>query len=392
MKMKQRWLYTFLPFLIVASIWWGLASLAAVQANSAECPVPSVPHPTIQSAVADSNCHTIQLTDPLYIENVTITRSVTIQGSGMYSTTVDGAASGTVFKIEPGLTVTITDMSVTNGSNTNGGGIHNMFSHLKLRQVQVFSNAGSYAGGGVFNDYNSILEIANSAIHHNTAVIGGGVYNGGLVDISNSQMTITGTVIYSNTATSGSGGGFYNNLEALTNIANSTISLNKAGGLGGGLDNLGWINMMNVTINGNDSPFGGGIFNSGQITVGNTIIANSLNGSNCVLSASINSIGHNLDSDDSCGLTTVGDITNTNPLLGPLQDTGGPTLTHDLLPNSPAQDAGDDIICQSAPVNGVDQRGVSRPQGPACDIGAFEKSAAGELPYKNYLPIVRRQE
>lgn len=392
MKMKQRWLYTFLPFLVVALIWWGLASLAAVQAYSAECPVPSVPHPTIQSAVADTNCHTIQLTDPLYIENVTITRSLSIYGSGMYSTTVDGAASGTVFKIEPGLMVTITDMSVTNGSNTNGGGIHNMFSYLKLWQVQVFSNAGSYAGGGIFNDYNSILEIANSAIHHNTAVIGGGVYNGGLVDISNSQMTITGSVIYSNAATSGSGGGLYNNLEAQTDIANSTISFNRAGSAGGGLENLGFISMMNLTINGNDSPFGGGLFNSGQITVGNTIIANSPNGSNCVLSGSLNSIGHNLDSDDSCGLTAVGDITNTNPLLGQLQDNGGPTLTHALLANSPAQDAGDDIICQSALVNGIDQRGVSRPQGPACDIGAFEKMVVVDLPYKNYLPIVRRQE
>ncbi|NIR26605.1 MAG: hypothetical protein GWN04_00445, partial [Gammaproteobacteria bacterium] len=90
---------------------------------------------------------------------------------------------------------------------------------------------------------------------------------------------ITGSVIYSNTATSGSGGGFYNNLEAQTDIANSTISFNSAGSAGGGLENLGFINMMNLTINGNDSPFGGGLFNSGQITVGNTIIANSPNGS-----------------------------------------------------------------------------------------------------------------
>ena len=77
--------------------------------------------------------------------------------------------------------------------------------------------------------------------------------------------------------------------------------------------------------------------------------------------------GHNLDSDNTCNLSSVGDLPNTDPLLGPLQDNGGPTETHALLPESPAIDAGDNAACPS-----TDQRGIIRPQGSACDIGAFE--------------------
>jgi len=63
---------------------------------------------------------------------------------------------------------------------------------------------------------------------------------------------------------------------------------------------------------------------------------------------------------------------NTDPLLGTLEDNGGPTQTHALLGGSPAIDMGDDVICAAAPVDGIDQRGVARPYGAACDIGAFE--------------------
>jgi hypothetical protein len=71
--------------------------------------------------------------------------------------------------------------------------------------------------------------------------------------------------------------------------------------------------------------------------------------------------------DNTCGL-----IGGSDPLLGPLQNNGGPTKTHALLPGSPAIDAGNDAVCAADPVNGLDQRGVARPQGASCDIGAYE--------------------
>jgi hypothetical protein len=81
------------------------------------------------------------------------------------------------------------------------------------------------------------------------------------------------------------------------------------------------------------------------------------------------SLGHNLASDGSCVLNGTGDITNTNTLLGPLHDNGGGSPTHALLYSSPALDAAGLIGCPAS-----DQRGVPRPQGAACDIGAYEET------------------
>lgn len=86
------------------------------------------------------------------------------------------------------------------------------------------------------------------------------------------------------------------------------------------------------------------------------------------LGGAISSQGNNISSDESCPFTQSTDKRNTNPLLGPLQDNGGPTDTRALLAGSPATDAGSNAACPT-----TDQRGVERPQGTACDMGAFEK-------------------
>jgi uncharacterized repeat protein (TIGR01451 family) len=83
--------------------------------------------------------------------------------------------------------------------------------------------------------------------------------------------------------------------------------------------------------------------------------------------------GHNLDSGNTCGFVEPGDLQNTDPLLGPLANNGGPTQTHALLPGSPAIDAGGECIAFP------DQRGVVRPQGAACDIGAYELAVPVDL-------------
>jgi hypothetical protein len=172
----------------------------------------------------------------------------------------------------------------------------------------------------------------------------------------------------------GTGGGIANG-GTLT-VTNSTISGNSAFESGGGIDNGGTLTFTDSTISRNSSgsnffnPIGSGdgISNSGTAMAAMSIFANAGGGNLDVTSgAQFVSLGHNLFSDTPRVALDPTDLINTDPLLGPLDDNGGPTLTHALLPGSPALDAG-------VPVAGVttDQRGISRPQGGAPDIGAFE--------------------
>lgn len=153
-----------------------------------------------------------------------------------------------------------------------------------------------------------------------------------------------------------------------------------------GIDHRGGndVAIVSSTITSNHAIKGGGGLNSGQgyvpvsseIALGRVRLRNSIvagntseaGPSNCHVSAQvIESTGHNLDSDDSCFLTATGDLPRRNPLLAALSDNGGPTETVAPRAGSPAIDAGAAHGCPQH-----DQRGVARPQGAACDIGAVE--------------------
>ena len=124
--------------------------------------------------------------------------------------------------------------------------------------------------------------------------------------------------------------------------------------------------VSNSTFSGNSATYGGGIRKIyGTLTLENTIVANSPTGGNCI--GTVTDGGGNLSYPDS---TCPG--INSEPLLGPFQNNGGPTQTMALGQGSAAIDAADDAICAAPPVQNRDQRGVIRPQGPHCDIGAYE--------------------
>jgi hypothetical protein len=184
-----------------------------------------------------------------------------------------------------------------------------------------------------------------------------------------------------NTSMSGAGG-IANGGGATANISNTTISGNVNSGFqGGGIINDGTLTLSNSTVAGNSADGrGGGIHEGslGSLNVINTIIANNAGGNCSIFSGSFVSLGHNLSNDTSCPLSASGDLVNTDPQLGPLQDNGGPTLTHALQPGSPAIDAIPVGACTDKYGNPIttDQRGVVRPQGSACDIGAFETESA----------------
>jgi predicted outer membrane repeat protein len=165
------------------------------------------------------------------------------------------------------------------------------------------------------------------------------------------------------------GGGIFNYGGALT-VNNSTFSDNTATE-GGGISSESHLTLTvtNCTFSGDQATEGGGIFTRDPDTVAmlrNTIIANSPTGGNC--SGTITDGGGNLSFPD-----TTCPVINADPLLGPLQNNGGPTWTMELGEGSAAIDAADDAICAAPPVNNLDQRGFIRPWGAHCDIGAVEQ-------------------
>jgi len=267
-----------------------------------------------------------------------INKDLTISGPGADSLAISGNNASRVFKITTG-TVNISGMTIRNGSGSGaggGGGVNNSGT-LTLSGVTISNNSeGAGFGGGAIFDSGDLTLINATITGNSSPAGGGGIYTRGV-------LTLTNVTINGNTSATGGGLRFDAGTATLTNV---TISGNTTANEGGG----------------------GGICNGGvggTATLRNTIVANDPSAGNC--SGPIISSGHNLSSDNTCGFHGTGDLNNTDPLLGPLQDNGGPTFTQALLPGSPAIDAADPTDFPT-----TDQRGVPRPQGSGPDIGAYE--------------------
>lgn len=303
------------------------------------------------------------ITFPLGVSKITVTRSippvtdtVIINGNGP-DTTINGSAStGTaswrIFVVGPGGDLTLTNMTLRNGhcdgscefaGTQNGGAIVNE-GELTVDSCIFSGNISSGANGGAIANDQGTVTVTNSTFLSNMAVGSGG---GGAIS-NNGTLTLSTNTFYSNSTGNGNGGAILNDGNA--NLTNNTISENySSGGNGGGLYNSGTLHITNTIIA--DSSAGGDCHNTGGGTIGTN--------------------KNNLVEDNSCTPAISGD-----PILGPLTDNGGPTPTMELLqiPNkSPAINAGDNAACPL-----VDQRGVTRPDSWACDIGAYE---ATYIPY-----------
>jgi len=282
------------------------------------------------------------------------------------STVSGNGGGGGIFNIG---TLTLTNSTVSGNTSTsnNGGGIYNSGGTVTLINSTVSGNTNNFFGGGIWN--NSTLTLTNSTVSGNTTNSnGGGVYNTG-------TLTLTNSTVSGNTATD-FGGGIFNDPDGTLTVTNTTISGNSTDGDGGGIYNVGTLTLTNSTVSGNTATDGGGIYIlGGTAELINAIFALNLapTGPDCF--GSPTSLGYNLIGEDTgCGYTAatgdlVGDGANPiDPLLGPLQDNGGPTFTHALLDGSPAIDHIPTELC----IVDNDQRGIPRPQGSACDIGAYE--------------------
>jgi len=282
--------------------------------------------------------------------------------------------------IEAWYTSTLSNLDLVGNSAPDGGGLCLGFHspQTQLWNSSLVSNTATNQGGGLY--LSMMLQGGNDIFAGNSA---GG--NGGAIYASG-NLTLTDSAIYSNTA-GGQGGGLFDDYYPIT-LSNNTISNNRARLGGGGLATLsGTISANNLTIAGNiadsdnnGSGDGGGVFLTpdGQLEWQNSILAGNVDLSSQApdCAGTLITGGHNLiQSTLGCAIsgTASGDITGTAALLGPLQDNGGPTWTEALLPGSPAIDAGSPLAPGSGGAcEATDQRGVARPQGLACDIGAYE--------------------
>ena len=269
--------------------------------------------------------------------------------------------------------VTATILSTTVSGNSAGGVVASPHffggrAYITISDCTISGNFSTTGGGGIFAT-NTSLNVANSTISGNsTGSSGGGISISGSALVPGSS--IVNSIISGNSAKT-SGGGIGGGGGDLS-IVNSTVSGNSAGTSGGGIFTSNTsLRVADSTITGNSAPSGGGIYNVGSVEVSNTILNAGALGENIFNNGgTVTSHGYNLSSDDGGGyLTGPGDQINTHPLLGPLQDNGGPTFTHALLPGSPAIDAGDPNF-HPPPFN--DQRGCLRVINGRIDIGSFE--------------------
>jgi len=324
----------------------------------------------------------------LTLANCAVDVNEAFGGGGIYNDGAGGSA-----------TLTIVDSTVTGNRATGGnvgfggGGIYNNGSLTIINSTISgnFADSGSPynlgIAGGIFSQ-GGTLTITNSTIAGNFARNRGGGIS------SCSTLAITDSIVSGNGAGGGknnwpgSGGGIYADCGTVT-IRNSTISGNsvsgrdfKEPGFGGGIYAVGTVTISNSTLSDNlvlNYGNGGCIWNGETVEIGNTIL-NSGQPDNIFSSfGTVTSNGYNLSSDNGGGyLNGPGDQINTDPLLGPLQDNGGPTLTYALLPGSPAIDAGDPNF---TPPPWYDQRGPDfwRLRNGHIDIGSFEVQSGAKV-------------
>lgn len=329
------------------------------------------------------NLGALTLTQSIVTQNVS-SGSVNFQGGGIRS---DGS-----------LTVIESTVS-SNTTDGDGGGIFNK-GPLSVTDSRIVDNVagaqgGGATGGGITQFQGNVANILRSTVSGNHAAtvsgtFGSAIGQGGGLSVRGGTMNVTDSTVSGNTAGSGGGGiqlAFFS--ASAVNVNNSTISGNTAvGSSGGGIaaySSSGYLNVFNSTITDNVATHSGtGIFTDGlTTTLKNSIIADNFTDNSNLhdIEGMVTSQGYNLigDKGTSSGYVStdlVGDYLATviDPALGPLADNGGTTLTHALLLDSPAIDAGSNT---DAPA--LDQRGATRIVNGQIDIGAFEFQAALSL-------------
>lgn len=367
---------------------------------------------TNRTRFADSGGMYNTTSNPTLTNGSFITNSTrTADGGGMFNTNSNPTLNNVIFvrnnvdffggagmANENGSSPTLTNVTFIENRAGSGSGMHNTAnSNPTLTNVAFIDNFAEDIGGGMWN-VESSPTLNNVTFTGNFATDGGGMSShssnprlndvsfnanigntgGGMLNLSNSNPILTNVTFSANIAQSDSGGGMFNSSSnpILTNV---TFSANIAVREGGGMLNSEGSSptLTNVTFSANASIVAGsGMLNrnDSRPTLHNVIIAGSMRGEDCInqSGSSLNAASSNnliQDADQACDLVdgANGNLVGVDPLLGPLADNGGATQMYALLPDSPAINAGSNAACAE-----TDQRGISRPQGAVCDIGAYE--------------------
>ena len=352
---------------------------------------------TLRAAIQESNAmagsNTVELPAGTYLltlpgsggdaqGDLNINGSVRILGAGATNTLIDGNGgrlNTRIFLVQSG-SLQVQDVTLQNGGSPivpEGGGIRIDAGSVFLTRVVMTGNE-AYSNGGAIAMFAGLLSITDSTLDSNIVTSRGG----GLYASTNTTIGITRSTFSNNQSTLG---GAIQNFGTLT-LENSTVSGNSGSAGTGGIINVGSMDLNNVTITNNTSNeesagrAGGISGDGGVLNLRNTLIAGNHNtaGGSPDCAGTLTSQGHNLIQ-NTMGCTIVGTTTGNklgvNPLLGPLANNGGPTRTHSLGATSPAREAGNPAApgSSSTACRTTDQRGVNRPQGARCDIGAVER-------------------
>jgi len=304
--------------------------------------------------------------------------TVTANNAGHSGGGIENGAAGTIDAI-------VASTFSGNQAGYNGGGVDN-YSGGTITQIAAshFTSNTAWYGAGLYAGIAG--QVSNTAFAGNTALYyGGGIYadgdlalidrctfdanssgeqGGGLyTDSTNAVGAIVASLFTGNS--SQYGGGLREYDGSMGTIANSTFSGNTATVEGGAIETKsGTIaGIFNVTVTGNTSPLGAGIYTESNVPITNSIFGDNSGGANC--EGTFSDVSGNFSDDSSCA--SAGSIVPGTDYSLTLADNGGPTMTHALLAGSPARDA--DGACP-AELNGVDQRGFARDDN--CDSGAFE--------------------
>ncbi len=319
------------------------------------------------------------------VTNITVTHAVVGIGSIGAITVSNVAVHGNLYSgislgafAQNGAKLLLQNSRVfSNGLDAGGAtaGVNAQFpASIRIINSEIYRNFGTRAGG-IYASASSSLSISNSQIYNNRAeatTLAAGI-------VADDQLAITDSAIFSNSG--GRVGGLRFASNFVGKLTNTTLSGNSGTEVGGidiinGFNPKGGLALTHVTLKDNAAitPTLSTVASvrvlppsavTPTLTVSNTVIMNSPAQQAC--SGTIVSYGGNFGNDSSCGLTATSDISATDALLEPLTPFAGFTAGHLPAPNSPLLDAANNAACVPS-----DQRGLSRPQGLSCDIGALE--------------------